>query len=287
MNLEEDLHHIQTPSPVYVLSGGVGASGEQLVHTALAQFPDSRVKVITIGNVRSPEQIETVVAEAKSSGGAIAHTLVDVELRLVLEKQCQETGVAAIDLMGPMLSHLASILNREPLGQPGLYRQLHKDYFDRVAAIEYTMAHDDGKDPSAWPQAEIMLVGVSRAGKTPLSLYLSVLGWKVANLPLVPEVPPPPELFQLDPRRVIGLTIEPGQLLLHRQQRQMRLGAPGSSQYINPEVIFEEIQAALKLFRKSGFAVLDVTDKPIETTADDIIRLITRNFKTSPQRTSF
>ncbi|HEX7975733.1 MAG TPA: pyruvate, water dikinase regulatory protein, partial [Anaerolineales bacterium] len=217
------------PPPVYVVSGGVGASGEQLVHTVLAQFPDNEMPVITVGNVRRVEQIESVVAQAKSSGGTIAHTLVDVSLRQALIDLAQAQGVVAIDLMGPLLSRVAAVLNREPLGHPGLYRQLHKDYFDRVAAIEYSMAHDDGKDPSAWPQAEILLVGVSRAGKTPLSLYLSVLGWKVANLPLVPNVSPPPELFQLDPKGVVGLTIEPGQLILHRQQRQMRLGAPGNS----------------------------------------------------------
>ncbi len=264
------------PPPVYVVSGGVGASGEQLVHTALAQFPNNRVAVITVGNVRRAEEIESVVAQAKSDGGMIVHTLVDVHLRQVLIDQAEKQGVFTLDLIGPLLSQLAVVLNREPLGHPGMYRQLHQDYFDRVGAIEFSMAHDDGRDPSGWSQAEIMLVGVSRAGKTPLSLYLSVLGWKVANLPLVPGVPPPPALFQLDPRRVIGLTIEPGQLLLHRQQRQKRLGAPGPSSYVDPQAIYEEIQAAVQLFRKGGFVVVDVTDKPIESTADEIMGLINR-----------
>jgi regulator of PEP synthase PpsR (kinase-PPPase family) len=260
--------------PIYVVSGGVGASGEQLVHTALAQFPGNDVPVIVVGNVRETAQIDRVIAQAVDSGGTIAHTLVDASLRGYLVGRAQAAGVAAIDLMGPLLRRMAEVLGREPLGHPGLYRQLHRDYFDRVAAIEFTMAHDDGKKPEGWPSAEIVLVGVSRTGKTPLSLYLSVLGWKVANTPLIPNLPPPPELFQLDPRRVVGLTIEAGQLLLHRQQRQIRLGAPGPSAYVDPNSIYEEIRNAKQVFRRGGFAVIDVTDKPIETCADEIIRLI-------------
>lgn len=267
---------VSYPPPVYILSGGVGASGEQVVHTVLAQFPDLRVPVITVGNVRQVDLIEDIVAQARSTGGTIVHTLVDEGLRSRLAELAQEAGVVAIDLMGPLLTRLADVLHRDPLNQPGLYRKLRQDYYDRVAAIEYSVSHDDGKDPSAWPRAEILLLGVSRTGKTPISLYLSVLGWKVANLPLVPEIPPPPELFEMDPRRVIGLTIEPGQLLLHRQQRQIRLGAPGASPYVDPDRVYEEVQAAKKLFRKLGFSIVDVTDKPIETITDEIIRLVTR-----------
>jgi regulator of PEP synthase PpsR (kinase-PPPase family) len=178
--------------------------------------------------------------------------------------------------MGELIDWAQQVLGQEPLGIPGIYRQLHKDYFERVAAIEYSMAHDDGKHPEGWLQADILLAGVSRTGKTPLSLYLSVLGWKVANLPLVSGISTPRELSQLDRRKVIGLTIEPGQLLLHRQERQKTLGAPGSSQYVDPLKVYEEIREAEAVFRRSGFAVIDVTDKPIESNADEIIRLITR-----------
>jgi regulator of PEP synthase PpsR (kinase-PPPase family) len=264
------------PPPIYIVSGGVGASGEQLVQTVLAQFPDHLVPVIVVGNVRQVEQIESVIAQAKNSGGTIAHTLVDPGLHGELVSRARAAGVEAIDLMGPLLERTAQVLGREPLGHPGLYRQLHRDYFDRVAAIEFTMAHDDGKKPEGWRTAEIVLVGISRTGKTPLSLYLSVLGWKVANTPLIPNLPPSPDLFQLDPRRVVGLTIDAGQLLLHRQQRQMRLGAPGPSAYVDPNGIYEEIQNAERVFRRGGFSVVDVTDKPIETCADEVIRLIQR-----------
>ncbi len=264
----------KTPPPVYVVSGGVGASGEQLVQTVLAQFPDQHVPVIMVGNVRQVTQIKRVIAQAKQVGGTIAHTLVDDRLRDLLIDLTRAEDVVAIDLMGPLLSRLESVLKRQALGQPGLYRQFHRAYFERVSAIEFTMAHDDGQHPAGWAQADIVLTGVSRAGKTPLSMYLAVLGWKVANVPLVPEVPPPPELFKLNRHHVIGLTIRPDQLIVFREQRYRQLGVPVPMDYIDPRRIGAEVQAALRVFRRGRFTVIDVTDKPIETTADEIIKLI-------------
>jgi|WetSurMetagenome_2_1015567.scaffolds.fasta_scaffold345671_2 [pyruvate, water dikinase]-phosphate phosphotransferase / [pyruvate, water dikinase] kinase len=262
------------PPPLYVVSGGVGASGEQLVQTVLAQFPDNNLPVITVGNVRQVTQIKRVIAQAKQAGGIIAHTLVDDRLRRALIDLARDEDVAAIDLMGPLLSRLESVLKRKALSQPGLYRQFHRAYFERVSAIEFTMAHDDGQQRAGWPQADLVLVGVSRSGKTPLSMYLAVLGWKVANVPLVPEVPPPPELFKLSRQRVLGLTIRPDQLLVFREQRYARLGLAAPIDYIDSRRIGAEVQAALRVFRRGRFAVIDVTDKPIETSADEIIKLI-------------
>lgn len=260
---------------ILIVSGGAGTSGEQVVHTVLAQFPQSRTRVVTVPNVRFESQIDDVVERAQAAGATLVHTLVDERLRARLEALAAERGVAAVDLMGPLFERLAAALGQPPLGQPGLYRQLNKAYFDRVAAIEYSMAQDDGKRSENWAMAEIVLVGVSRVGKTPLSLYLSVLGWKVANVPVVVGLDLPEALFRLDPQRVIGLTVEPGQLLAFRQQRQQRLGVSGQSDYIDPEKVYEELQYALKLCRRSGFTVIDVTDRPIETSADEVIRLVT------------
>ncbi len=270
-------HHI------YIVSGGVGASGEQLVQTVLAQFPGNNVAAVTVGNVRQRTQIEQVVAQAKAGQGTIVHTLVDPQLRDALTDLARAEGVTAIDLMGALLSRLTNILGREPLGQPGLYREFRRAYFERVGAIEFTLAHDDGKNPRGWSQADIVLAGVSRTGKTPLSVYLSVLGWKVANVPLIPDIPTPRELFELDPRRVVGLTIDSDQLLMLREQRIKRLGARRPATYADPETIQAEIRAAWQVFRQGQFAVIDVTDKPIETSADEIIKLIAR--RTTPEST--
>ena len=273
----KDIHSASLKHPpIYIISGGVGASGEQIVHTLLAQFPDNQAPVITFGNIRSVEQIGQVLAKAKKKTGLIVHTLIDSDLRKELVQLAEQEGVLAIDLMGDLMSWMVTNYGQKPLGVPGLYRQLNKDYFERVSAIEFTMAHDDGKDPSGWPKADIVLVGVSRTGKTPISLYLSVLGWKVANIPLVPEISTPAGLYELDHRRVIGLTIEPGQLLLHRQHRQRQLGVAGASAYADPAQIHEEIQQSRKFFRQAGISIINVTDKPIETCTDEIIRTIAR-----------
>jgi regulator of PEP synthase PpsR (kinase-PPPase family) len=268
-----------SPSPIYVVSGGVGASGEQLVNTALAQFPKNDVPVITVGNVRQVAQLKQVVKEARNSGGTIAHTLVDARLRDTLIALADKQAVVAIDLMGPMLNRLAEVVGAEPLGRPGLYRQFHRAYFDRVAAIEYTLKHDDGQNPRGWPQADFLLLGVSRTGKTPLSVYLSILGYKVANLPLILERPTPPALFRLNRRRVVGLTIRPDQLIIFREQRYSQLGVLPPFDYVDLSKVREEVRAALMLYQRGGFAVIDVTDKPIEASADEIIKLINQPSK--------
>ena len=262
--------------PIYIVSGGVGASGEQVVHTLLAQFPNHQMPVITIPHIRHLEQLEDIVAKAAATGGVIAHTLVDAGLRQGLIDLAQQQNVVAVDLSGGLLSQLTGMVGQEPLGSPGLYRRLNQDYFDRIAAIEYTVMHDDGKKPDDWPLADIMLVGVSRVGKTPLSMYLAVLGWKVANTPLVMEMAPAPELFQLDHHRVIGLTIEPGQLLLHRKKRQQKMGLSGPSAYTDPARVYEELEYARRVFQKNSFITIDVTDKPIETSSNEVIEIITR-----------
>lgn len=265
--------------PIYIVSGGTGSSGEQLANTVLAQFPENRVPVVIISQVRHLEEIEKVVAEAATTGGTIIHTLVDGSLRGALLRLGQEKSVVTIDLMGDLLSRLTDVLEQEPVGQPGLYRQLHQPYFDRIEAIEFSLSHDDGMKLGDLSQADIVLFGVSRVGKTPLSAYLAVQGWKVANVPLVIELPPPPKLFQIDRRRVIGLSIEPDQLIVHRQRRQSELGLSRASSYTDPVKIYEEVEAARKVFRRSGFSVISVTNKPIETIANQVIRLISRRFK--------
>jgi len=180
-------------------------------------------------------------------------------------------GIFHIDEMQKLLQKLSSMVNKEPQGHPGLYRKLNKKYFDRIAAIEFTMAHDDGKDPAGWKEAEIVLTGVSRVGKTPSSMYLSVLGWKVANVPLVTGIDPNPLLFEVDRRRLAGLTIHPGQLVIHRQHRQKRLGTV-VSKYTEPSKVLEEVEFFNEMLRKKSVVLIDVTDKPIETTADEVLR---------------
>ena len=260
---------------VYVVSGGVGASGEQLVRTVLAQFPDHQVKLEVIARVRSREKIEEITAKATQDGGLVLHTMVNDELRQALVGQLTERGIPAVDLMGELMSHFSQMFGQPPSGIPGLYRQLHRSYFERVEAIDYSLEHDDGIDPEGWPAADVLLIGPSRTGKTPTSMYLAVLGWKVANYPIVPGISLPPELGQMNPAKVIGLTIDPVRLEAHRTQRQKRLGTlTRDSEYTDLKKIFEELDWAEKYYRQAGYRLVDVTDKPIETCADEVLRLI-------------
>jgi hypothetical protein len=227
-------------------------------------------------------QVERVIDQAAGCDGTILHTLVDMDLRRAMIRLARDHNVVAIDLIGRMLARLTKLLGQEPLGRPGQYWLMRQAYFERIEAIEYTVDHDDGRNPKDWASAEIVLVGVSRSGKTPLSMYLSVLGWKVANVPLFTDVPIPAELLSLDRRRVVGLYIEPGQLLAHRQERQKRLGTGGLTQYTDPLRIYEEVETLRKFFKRSGFAIINVTDKSVEESADEVIALVTRRLEQPP-----
>ena len=272
-----------TPPPVYIVSGGSGASGQQIAETALAQFPTLRLPVIIRNHVRSLKQVEIAVKEAEADGGTVVHTLVDGSLREALIRLGRKHGVVTIDLMGPLLEQVAGQTGAKPLEQPGLYRKLRKDYFDRVEAIDFTVVHDDGNRPDDIPSADVVIIGVSRCGKTPLSMYLAVHGWKVANVPILKDIPLPDEVYRTDRRKVIGLSIEYTHLMEHRRKREVLLGAGIMTDYSRPSLVFAELETARKIYRDGEFCVVDVTDKPIEIIADEIIQVVTRSRK-EPQR---
>lgn len=263
--------------PIYIVSGGSGDSGVQVVETVLVQFPDFQVPIIKADYVLRKEEIRDVVAEASRNNGTIIHTMVDGVLRKYIIRLAKEYKVEAIDLMGPLFERLTKILGQKPKEQPGLYRILHQSYFDRVDAIEFTMDHDDGKCFDDLPKADIVIIGVSRSGKTPLSMYLAVLGWKVANIPIISNSPLPSELFEIDRRRVFGLNIDFERLEGHRRERQERLSL-GKTIYTDPKAVFEELEMAIKIFRQNRFSSIMVSDKAIESSAADIIGIITRRF---------
>ncbi len=268
--------------PIFIVSGGLGALGEQLTHVILAQFPQVDVPVRVFSRILYTHQVEETINEALATGAIIVHTLSDPEIRQTMLVLTQQKGVPAFDVVGPILEYLTRTLGQSPLGKPGVYHPLSPSYFQRVEAIEFTLNADDGLNYDHWQHAEIVLVGVSRVGKTPLSLYLSVLGWKVANIPLVPGIPPRPEMYSLDKRRVVGLTLDPTKLLSHRLHRQQSLGIYRGVEYTDPVKIYEEVEEIRHLMRKAGFRVIDVTDKPMETTADEILTLVKRRLEREP-----
>jgi regulator of PEP synthase PpsR (kinase-PPPase family) len=265
--------------PIFIISGGAGALGKHVARIALSQFPQNDVEVIVIPQVRQLQQLTDAVNQVVARGGAIIHTMVDTELRQALTQMAEARHIPAFDTIGLSLTHLAALLGRAPLSQPGLYHGEEEAYLERIKAIEYTVDHDDGRNPHELDQADVVLTGVSRVGKTPLSIYLSVLGWKVANVPLVMEVPPPEQLFQIDRRRVIGLRIDVEELANHRRWRQRAMLGTAGSSYTDLSRLDEELDMARRVFRRGGFAVVNVTNKPIEESADEIIARITRWFE--------
>jgi hypothetical protein len=180
--------------------------------------------------------------------------------------------------MGELSDHLDEVLDVEPLKHPGLYREINQEYFNRIDSIEFTLSQDDGMSPQRLKQAEIILTGVSRAGKTPLSVYLAMYGWKVANVPLVPGVPPPDELYEVDPQRVFGLHVGASQLIAHRKKRLLSWNNQQTESYVDERAVREEIRKAMFVFDRGGFTVLNVSHKPIESSANEILNMMTKRF---------
>jgi regulator of PEP synthase PpsR (kinase-PPPase family) len=209
----------------------------------------------------------------------VTHTMVNRRLRNFLIACCEEKGVKHIDFMGRLADYLDEKLQIPSLQSPGLYREINQQYFDRIEAIEFTLNHDDGLQPQRLHHAEIILTGVSRSGKTPLSVYLAMYGWKVANIPLVNGIDPPPELFEVDPLRVFGLSISAGQLISHRMKRLKSLGNTENVGYVDERQVNLEIRNAHFVFDKGGFTVLNVSNKPVETTANEILNMMANRFE--------
>lgn len=257
-------------SPIFVVSGGLGATGKLLADTILAQFPNAVVPVTIVPQVTDEEQVHALVRQAGAENGIIVHTLVDSRIREQLIHQAHHLGIPEIDLAGTLLGLLTRRLGQSPLGQPGLYRALREQDFKRVEAIEFTVDHDDGKRAEDLPLADIVLIGVSRVGKTPLSIYLSIMGWKVANVPLVSGIEPPPALFKVEPKRVIGLTIDADQLAKYRRQRTRRLGISVEAPYSAMDELYDELGYARQICARGGFDIINMTGKQIEEAAQEI-----------------
>ncbi len=264
--------------PIYIVSGGKGIAGHTIVETMLIQYPDNKIPIIMEPEVLTSEQVEEITNKAVASKGAIVHTMVDHIMRQELKEACDMKNISHFDLVGGLFDYLDNTLDIRPVDQPGLFRLRNIEYFRRVRAIEFTMAHDDGRNYNKIENADIVLCGVSRTGKTPLSIYLAMFGWKVANVPIIPGLEPPESLFKVDPKRVFGLNISTIPLVAQRKSRVTRFNMPEDSDYINRRKVRAELDYAMSLFNKGGFTVLNVSNKPIEYSANMIITLLTERF---------
>jgi len=263
------------PKPILILSDGTGETGEKMVRAALQQFRGHLVHVRTYADITRPEQLSGWFRMAGQQQAAVVTTLVDSEMRSYAAELSKEHGVAHLDLIQDLLGVLASYLEQQPRGVPGLLHTADESYFRRIEAVEFTVKADDGKEPRMLDKAEIILVGVSRTSKTPLSTYLAHKGYKVGNVPIVLEHPFPAQLDTTDQRRVFALTIDAEALQAIRIARMRAMGMARRMNYSDMHYILAELEYADDLFRRHReWPVIDVTGKAVEETAATILGIL-------------
>lgn len=266
---------MSTPT-VYILSDSVGETAELVMKAGLSQFNNGNYKINRVPYVEDRKTIDEYVQIAKEHRAMIGFTLVDPELRSYLNQQAKDSKVIAIDIMGPTINAMEDFFEKEPRLEPGLVHKLDEDYFKRVEAIEFAVKYDDGRDPRGIARADIILIGVSRTSKTPLSQYLANKRIKVANVPIVPELDPPEELFMVDPSKCIGLRISAEKLNEIRKERLKALGLGNQATYATFNRINEELEYFNKVVDRIGCEVIDVSNKAVEETANIILQMLKR-----------
>ncbi|RKD27627.1 hypothetical protein SAMN02745883_00460 [Caminicella sporogenes DSM 14501] len=262
---------------VYIVSDSIGETAEQVAKAAISQFEDVKYIIKRFSYISDSEQIFDIIEQAKKFRSIIIFTTVIDELKETLIDECEKNNIEYVDIMSSVMNSLHSVLGIEPINEPGVIRKLDERYFNRVEAIEFAVKYDDGKDSRGIKKADIVLIGVSRTSKTPLSMYLAHKNIKVANVPLVPEAPVPDELFEISPKKIIGLTANPIKLNEIRQERLKALGLNNNASYANLDRILEELDYAEKVMKKIGCAIIDVSNKAVEETAGIILDIMREN----------
>ncbi len=263
---------------IYVISDSVGETAQQVAKAAISQFMiNDNYEIRRFPYVVDKKFLMEILNSGKNEDAIIIYTLVDESLSTLTKEYCQNEGLSNIDLMSPILSEIAKKIDRKPRREPGIIRKLDETYFKRVEAIEFAVKYDDGKDPRGVLKSDIVLVGISRTSKTPLSMYLANKNIKVANVPLVPEIPLPKELNDINPKKIIGLTNTPEKLNKIRQERLKALGLSSNANYANLERILQELDYSDDVMKKLGCPVIDVSNKAIEETAGIILDLMEEN----------
>lgn len=268
--------HRRTGMPrlhLHLLSDSTGETLEVIAKAALAQFENADVQRHFWPMVRSRQHLDRIVPELAGHPGLVLFTLVNSEIRERLEEHCRTLGLPAVPVLDAITAALETQLGQAAHGRPGRQHSMDEAYFARVEAIQYTIAHDDGIGAEDWEDADIVLAGVSRSSKTPTAIYLANRGYKVANIPLVIESPPPTSLFSLRNPLVVGLTTAPERLVQVRRNRLLTIAEGRETSYADAEKVAEEVKFARRLFADRGWPVIDVTRRSIEETAAAVIRL--------------
>lgn len=262
---------------IYIVSDSIGETAELVTKAALSQFNGVDIDFRRFPFVEDESNVDEVISLTKQDNGMIVYTLVKPEIREYLKVVASKEKIIAFDVIGPLMDQFQELTGKTPLFEPGLIHKLDEEYFKKVEAIEFAVKYDDGRDPRGIMKADLVLIGVSRTSKTPLSQYLAHRRLKVANVPIVPEVDPPEELYTINPKKCFGLKISPEKLNGIRRERLRSLGLSDNASYANIERIKEEINYFEKVIERIGCPVIDVTNKAVEETANIIHNLVQKN----------
>lgn len=262
---------------IFAVSDSIGETAEQVAEAAASQFNDE-VQVKRVPYIKTLEDVEEVIEEIRAEDNAmIVSTIITVNVREYLTQKAIESNLSVVNVLGPIINVASSILNQQPQYDPGAMWKTDEVYFKRIEAMEFAMQYDDSKDYRGLKNADVVLVGLSRTSKTPLCMYLANKGIKAINIPLVPEVEIPKELYEIDKHKIFGLTINPLQLIEIRKRRLDKFHRiPSNIEYAGDARILEEFEFADKTIRKIGCKTIDVTQRAIEDTALIIIKSLSR-----------
>ncbi len=260
---------------VLIVADGTGETAEKAAQAALTQFRGLEVRTEAYTRVRSRFEIKEVIERASRERAFVVFTIIDPEHREYLQQLAADLQVEAADLIGGLVMRLAAFFGREPLYAPGAQYQLDADYYRRIEAVEFAVKSDDGQSPGNLRRADMVLIGLSRTSKTPLSMYLAHKGYRVANVPLVPEIAPPRDLFEIDQEKVYALIIDLNSLVRVRHQRLRALGLPPDADYAARENIARELRWCREFYaRHPTWPVVDTSGRAVEETAAEIIRIM-------------
>ena len=249
-----------------------------MVKATTSQFVQEKFDIIRVPYVKSVEQIDKILTEAKEQNAIVCYTIVSLEMREAVAQKAIELDVEVVDILGPVLKAIEKTSGLLPTNQHGLIHALDHEYFKRVAAVEFAIKYDDGKNPWGLAKADLVIIGVSRTSKTPLSMYLANKQLKVANVPLVPEIPPPEELFKVPSSRIIGLLIDPYKLNEIRCARLKAMGLTDGANYADIHRIQEELEYARAIMQQLHCMIINVSNRAIEETASLILEYLRKRF---------
>lgn len=258
---------------IYLLSDSLGETAQYVARAAANQFPDVSFHYKPIPFVEDIDYLAQVLDKIDIEKSILMYTLVVKELSDFIRDYCMQRKIPFVDVLALPFQAIESMTGEQPKGQPGLVQRMDESYFKKIESVEFAIKYDDGKDPTGLKLADLVLIGVSRTSKTPLSMYLAYRGLKVANLPLVPQVKVSEKLFEVPKNRIVGLTIRPDVLGNIRRERLLSLGVVGGSDYTDMARIFEEIDHAEKIMKRIGCPIIDVSHKAVEETANVILQI--------------